>query len=476
MRKSPEAVSPARTREELEICARVLRELAASAGAFLNGDETLREIRAEANRLIAAVQGASRDRKKQAGRRTRAERKAHDRAIYDSTQIRVLRNGSAPSPPPPSMRLIKSRGCYICKADFNQVHFFYDGMCPPCAELNYAKRIQTCDLSGRTAIVTGGRIKIGYNTSLKLLRAGARVLATTRFPVDAARRYSAEPDFESFRDRLQIHALDLRHVGAVHRFAEAVREAEPRLDILINNAAQTVRRPPAYYRALVAAEREEAALPSGLVSTRDYHQGLRMPLLGDGRGSMSALLTQVPLVPEDLTSLPVVGGEVIDDRPKNSWVLGVSEVTAAELLEVHLVNAISPFTLVSQLLPLMRSTPGRPKFIVNVSAMEGKFTERAKRPAHAHTNMAKASLNMLTRTSAAELAAEGIYMNSVDTGWVTNEFPFPIFKKMERDRHFQPPLDEVDGAARVLDPVFGALLSGAPAGGLFFKDYRPTEW
>jgi NAD(P)-dependent dehydrogenase (short-subunit alcohol dehydrogenase family) len=470
---------PLPSREELEACIRVLRALVPQAEAFLHRDETLSELRAEANRMIAAIQAACAGVKRERGRKKREERKTRDRAVYENTGIRMLRNGGTPAaPPPPSMKLIKCRSCYICKHDYTDVHFFYDAMCPPCAAFNYEKRIQTADLKGRTALVTGGRIKIGFYTALKLLRAGARVIVSTRFPVDAARRYSAEPDFESFRDRLQIHALDLRHIGAVHRFAEAIRASEPRLDILINNAAQTVRRPSTYYRLLVEGENQTQALPSGLVVEQDYHQGMRLQLLTDGVGqrAVSALLTQVPLVPEDLQALPVKNGEVQDTRERNSWIMGVGEVPTPELLEVHFVNAISPFILINQLLPLIRATPSRPKFIVNVSAMEGKFTDRAKRPAHAHTNMAKAALNMLTRTSAAEFAADGIYMNSVDTGWVTNEFPHPIFQRMEQVRAFQPPLDEVDGAARVVDPVFSGLNSGAPVFGHFFKDYRPTDW
>jgi NAD(P)-dependent dehydrogenase (short-subunit alcohol dehydrogenase family) len=459
------------TINELEICARVLKSLVTRAADFLGHDPQLAEVRAEANRLIEAIREASYGQKKAKGRAVREKRKEQDRLVYDSTGIRILRNGSAPEGKPPRMKLVKSRSCYICKHDYTDVHHFYDAMCPECAAFNYDKRLQAVDLKGKTAIVTGGRIKIGFHIALKLLRAGARVIVTTRFPVDAAKSYSKEADFESFRDRLQIHALDLRHIGGVHRFADAVRESEPRLDILINNAAQTVRRPPSYYQLLVKGE--EGALPD-IVVKRDYHQGLRMPLLGQGR--TSALLTQVPLTDEDLVTLPVENGDVLDTREKNSWILGVGDVTTPELLEVHLVNAISPFILINRLLPLMRATKGGDRFIVNVSAMEGKFTDHKKRPAHAHTNMAKASLNMLTRTSAEEFARDGIYMNSVDTGWVTNEFPYPIFNRMEEVRYFQPPLDEVDGAARVLDPVFSGLKTGQPIYGVFFKDYRPTNW
>src|SRR5690348_3962571 len=133
------------------------------------------------------------------------------------------------------------------------VHFFYDQMCPPCAELNFAKRNQTADLRGRVALVTGGRVKIGYQIALKLLQAGARVVVTTRFPQDAARRFASEPDFADFGGRLQIHGLDLRHTPSVERFCAHVVATETRLDYLISNACQTVRRPAAFYAHLLDA-------------------------------------------------------------------------------------------------------------------------------------------------------------------------------------------------------------------------------
>jgi NAD(P)-dependent dehydrogenase (short-subunit alcohol dehydrogenase family) len=154
----------------------------------------------------------------------------------------------------------------------------------------------------------------------------------------------------------------------------------------------------------------------------------------------------------------------------------LADVPTDELLEVQLVNAIAPFILCSKLKPLMLRTPGDGKHIVNVSAMEGKFNRFTKTDKHPHTNMAKAALNMMTLTSARDYARFGIYMNAVDTGWVTDEDPAEISERKQAEYDFQPPLDIVDGAARVIDPIFSGVLSGQHTWGKFLKDYMPTDW
>jgi NAD(P)-dependent dehydrogenase (short-subunit alcohol dehydrogenase family) len=333
------------------------------------------------------------------------------------------------------------------------VHVHYHALCPACAALNWQKRFQRCDLTDRRALITGARIKIGFQASLMLLRAGARVIATTRFPADAAERYAAEPDFTRFADRLEIHALDLRDLRSVESFASKI----DKLDILINNAAQTVRRPQQFYAHLLEKEsRPIAELPPSM-----------QRLLPDHREETALS----PLFPPGAFD---ADGQQVDLRRHNSWRMTLAEVPTVELLEVHLVNAMAPCLLTARLKPLLARAKGG-AHVVHVSAMEAQFSRKKKTDKHPHTNMAKAALNMMTRTSAVDYQRENIYMNSVDTGWVTDEDPLHHVARKQRVHDFHAPLDAIDGAARVLDPVFVGYL-GQPMWGLFLKDYKPIDW
>jgi NAD(P)-dependent dehydrogenase (short-subunit alcohol dehydrogenase family) len=447
-----------------------------------------REIRAEiaaADRVVVAATATG----------------APDRIDDETRGVAIRGTATAPT----AGTLLKARKCYICKQPYTVVDGFYHQLCPSCAALNHAKREARTDLTGRRALLTGGRAKIGMHIALRLLRDGAHTTITTRFPRDAVRRFASLPDAAEWMHRLTVVGIDLRDPAQVIGLADQVAAAGP-LDILINNATQTVRRSPGAYQPLVEAEL--APLPDGplpeLVTfghTNDEHpQALARsvsahPILAaaaaqaDGLTAMAEVLTERA---DELTAQALAagssslarhaagtaidaGGLVPDLHDVNSWTQRVDEVDPLEMLEVQLANTTAPFILISRLRSALAASAAERRYVVNVSAMEGVFARGYKGPGHPHTNMAKAAVNMLTRTSSREMfESDRILMTSVDTGWITDERPHPTKLRLAEEG-FHAPLDLVDGAARVYDPIVRGE-AGDDLFGVFLKDYAPAAW
>ena len=520
MTKLKPILEPKYSSEDIQTCIALLEDLVKNSVelAHLSNEQRIALLKVT-GRISRPDREEIRKRKRDRTHLKRRKVVHHERRVRAATGIRSAREATVFTSPgqitggqsSSQLQLIRPRDCYICKREFTQVHFFYDALCPECAALNYAKRFQTASLHGQTALITGSRLKIGYQSSLMMLRAGARVIATTRFPVDSVFRYSREKDFSLWRDRLHIYGLDLRHTPSVEIFCSYIEQKYDRLDLLINNAAQTVRRPPGFYGHLMSNETKKiedlppevqsllvpfetckkelrSKIQSALMSVNVAPESLpasawsgKIPGIGL---SSSARLSQIPYVHDHTLPAEKVfpQGKLdadlqqVDLREINSWRLRLGEIATAEMIELQLVNAIAPFVLCNQLSSMMKRENTGKKHIVNVSAMEGKFHRFTKTDRHPHTNMAKAALNMLTHTSASDLVNYGIFMNAVDTGWVTDEDPAALSLRKQEVHDFQPPLDIVDGAARVCDPFFHGMLTGKHWSGKFLKDYFPVDW
>ncbi|WP_329285529.1 SDR family NAD(P)-dependent oxidoreductase [Streptomyces sp. NBC_00691] len=457
----------------------------------------------DAIRVRRATAGIYRTVKQRRRQERRASKTANDKAVTEATatgsaqRIDDETEGILPSSVTEEGRIAgilqRPRSCYVCKSRFVEVDYFYHQLCQNCAAENRAKREARADLTGKRALLTGGRAKIGMYIALRLLRDGAHTTITTRFPKDAIRRFKAMEDSADWMHRLEVVGIDLRDPAQAVALADQMTEAGP-LDILINNATQTVRRLPSAYAALV--EGESAALPAGELPAHHVIGAFNSGAVGELVGSSELPAGVRDLEAQQVADLALVagnatiakhldgtaidaGGLVPDVVDSNTWVQSIEQISPVELLETQLCNYTAPFILISKLRPVMadaarKAASGR-SYVVNVSAMEGVFSRGYKGAGHPNTNAAKAAMNMVTRTSGEEMfKTDGILMTSVDTGWITDERPH--FDKLRlAEAGFHAPLDLVDGAARVYDPIVRGE-DGVDLYGCFLKDYAPANW
>lgn len=359
--------------------------------------------------------------------------------------------------------LNKPKGCYCCGTEFNKLHFFYNRLCPECAEANYERRFETVDLNNRNVIVTGGRVKVGFATALKFLRADANVILTTRFPALALENFKKEEDFDSWQNKLTIYGLDLRNLKAVERFIAFYKSEYDTLDILINNAAQTIKYDDNYYLPLVEKEQrlmllfanEKRLIPNETTVIAEVR------LLANASENKDFEMNRF--------------GQPVDSRTKTSWNSTLEEVSMYELLEVNLINQISPYFMIKEFTPLFKNSVLGKRFIINVTSSEGIFSYSNKTIYHPHTNMTKAALNMLTKTSGIDYEKDDIYMYAVDVGWISTGAKETLRKKQFEEGYI-PPLDAVDGAARIIHPIAEVLNGNAISVGTLLKNYEISPW
>ena len=420
------------------------------------------------------------------------------------------------------------RTCYICKQKLgiDNINKFYGNLCKKCGDYNYSFRTMELDFKSRIAVVTGGRVKIGYYIVTKLLSYGCKVITTSRFPNDALIKFKEDPDYDIWKNNLIIYPIDFRIFQSTVKFVNYLKDNFTHIDFLINNAAQTVRRNTEYYEYLLPIELKKLKKEDDKKIIKNDYLELKKNVSEDLirekseslseeqkneltkkyeqkeiLNSLAALIKNKDPNKEEILPLSVIASQIkimeeneqskiyimgADGQPydfskgKNSWNLELDEISFQEFTEVQIINAWTPFYLCAKLKPLMNKSPFKDKYIVNVTAVEGIFNHY-KRTTHVHTNMAKAALNMLTRTCGKYLQKEEIYMTCVDTGWVShmNEMTKILDEENQEDAENEManvPLDELDGAMRVLHPIIEGIKNKNYLYGILLKDYAKSDW
>lgn len=350
--------------------------------------------------------------------------------------------------------------CYSCKKFMDEKVWLerYVDFCLNCARFNLEKRELTANLSTVTAFVTGIRQKIGLQIALKLLRCGAHVVGTSRFPRASWLNYSKESDFEEWKDRLIIYQVDFVKMDQVIKMIQFVKTQD--INIIINNACQTIRPSPLYQKRI---NRLEEILNMGML---EYSSKQKQLLVQDPN------LPIIPYQPYQETALIEIEKEIplnhfgdvkdVDIKCQSSWWQNIDELEPGEILEANIINQIVPTLIVNQLKPVMQN----PKFIINVVAFEGKFNEVNKNAKHAHTNMCKAGLAMMIRTLS-ESEDKDLHVYAVNPGFISGVNP-------QLDHY---PLSAKDGASRILDPIIQYYKgTPLPKEWLHLWNYLPIEW
>ncbi|PJJ62594.1 SDR family NAD(P)-dependent oxidoreductase [Chryseobacterium geocarposphaerae] len=446
------------TKNEWEVCLKILHAL--KDEPFQNPDNKT---------FSGLITKIHKNAKKQNRQESYSEMKAHDLEINSESVLmkKALAGISAfyddQKDETQLTKLQIPKNCYCCNQSYQYAHSFYTRLCPKCADENYEKRFLSADLEGRNVILTGGRVKVGFATALKLLRSAANLVLTTRFPALALETLQQEADFDEWKDRFWVYGLDLRNLKAIQEFIDFYKSNFETLDILINNAAQTIKYPDQYYLPIIKRENEM------LVEFKNNKK------LIPNTTEISTEIGKLEYAQNEETNIVLTRfGQPVDNRDKTSWNSTLEEISMYELVEVNLINHIAPYFLIKELKPVMKKSAFKEKFIVNVTSSEGIFSYDNKTIFHPHTNMTKAALNMMTLTSAKEFEKDQIYMTAVDVGWISTGAKESLRKK-QFERGYIPPLDSVDGAARILHPIVEGI-DGNYFSGVLLKNYKINNW
>lgn len=362
----------------------------------------------------------------------------------------------------------KTKQCYDCKKGYNMTFILsgYPDLCFACGIKNYKKKNTPVNLSNMTAYVSGARHKIGFETVLMLLRYGAKVIASTRFPNAAWYNYKGEPDFENWKDRLEIIRCDFTQINEVSFLIDHLKKSK--INILINNACQTVKSTDLY---LQKALQLETILGGDSKYANKMIENVNMTTQITTIDNQQFIIkspqwTDLAIVSEQISNADIKLNQFkdIEDltmKDNSTWYKTMDEVGMAEILQVNAINQVVPTMLVNQLKPVMEY----PKFIINVTAVEGQFQSNKINGHHPHTNMCKAGINMMVRTMGTEKEKD-FYIYAVDPGYVSGVDPF-------KDKY---PLKPIDGASRILDPVIRWIKNDPIESGVKLKDFKISPW